>query len=130
MKNNDPGPLRNQRFLPVVTRPRRDAVVFETWTPSRRPVGQLALAVQMIRQISLFVAELLSNLVCLGFEVFEHIGVCAQIEPKNRRIAGDAPGALVIMNDQKFTRMIKKRRQVTCDHHIQVQKQGNPLPII
>jgi hypothetical protein len=52
-----------------------------------------------VRQIGLLVAELLADF-SVAAEIFQHIRMSAQLEAVHRRVAGDAPGPLVVVDDE------------------------------
>jgi ribosomal protein L14 len=66
----------------------------------------------------------------MGPEIGQHIGVCAQFESVDRGIAGDAPGALVVVNDQEVAGKIEKVVQRTDDHDVDVQEEGGSLQAV
>ena len=99
-------------------------MVLEAGTPAGGPVLQLALLVQKVRQVGLLIAELLANFGKVAAKVFKHVGVRAQFKTVHRRIAGNAPWALVIVNDQELARLGKKVIQASGDDHVHVQEQG------
>jgi hypothetical protein len=48
MKNHNSGIVWNLWWRPVVVRPTRNAVIFETWAPLGWPIGELALLVHKV----------------------------------------------------------------------------------
>lgn len=76
VENHNAGIFGNEGRCPVIGGPCRDAVVLETGAPLSGPVSQLALTVQKVRQIGLFVSELFANAVKVVAEIRQHIGVC------------------------------------------------------
>src|SRR3989344_92052 len=59
-------------------------------------------------------------------EVLQHVGVSSQLKAIDRGVARDAPGALVVVDDQEFTRLGEKIVQAAGDDHVHIQKQGVP----
>ena len=105
---------------PVIGRPCWDAVVLETGTPLSGPVGQLALFVQKVRQVGLLISELLANAVKVVAEVLKHIRMGAQLISVNRRVAGNAPGPLVVVNDHEVARHFKETIHAAHNDHVDI----------
>src|SRR3989344_1200529 len=57
-------------------------------------------------------------------EVLQHVGVSSQLKAIDRGVARDAPGALVVVDDQEFTRLGEKIVQAAGDDHVHIQEQG------
>ena len=110
----------NKWRFPEIGGPRRNAVVLEARAPVLGPIGKFALPMQKIRQVGLLVAELLTDFREVGAKIIEHIRMCACLEAVHRRIGGDAPGALVIVNHEKAAGMGEKI----------VQRAGDVIPQI
>ena len=53
-------------------------------------------------------------------KIVQHIGVRAQLEPVDRRVAGNAPGAFVVVDDEKFTRLGEEIVQAAGDDHVHI----------
>src|SRR5690606_4900887 len=127
MEDHDLRTSRYKRITPVVGRPFGNAMVFVACTPCSRPVGQLALLVQYIRQKSLFVAETGTRFSLRSTELCKNIGVRTKLETIDRRISRHTPWSLPVMNDEELTRMLEERIHVVRDDDIHIQKQGCPL---
>ena len=69
-------------------------MVFKARAPFARPVLELALAMQEVGQVSLFVAELFADFVEMAAEVGEHIGMRAELPAVDGRIAVMRQGRL------------------------------------
>ena len=98
-------------------------MVLEARAPLGGPVLQLALLVQEVRQVGLLVAELPADLVEMATEVLQHIRVGSQLEAVHRRVAGDAPGPLVVVDDEEFARLGEEIIQAAGDDHVHIKEQ-------
>ena len=124
VKDDDACARRYGGWLEVIGGPARNAVVFEAGAPLGGPVGQPALAVQKVREIGLLVAKLPANGFKVRAEMLQHVGVRAQLEAVDGGVARDAPGALVVVDDEKFARLGKKLVQAADDDDVNIQKKG------
>ena len=78
---------------------------------------------QEVRQIGLLVSELLTNAVKVVTEVLKHIGVGTQLVSVHRRVARDAPGPLVVMNDHEIAWHFKEAIHAARNDHVDIQEQ-------
>lgn len=119
------------RLFPVIARPSRNAVVLEAGAPSRRPVIQLALLVQKVRQILLLIAVLGPHFFGVSAEILQNISMCAQLKTVDRGVADNAltktPKARVVVDDAKFTGQGKELIHAADNNHIKIKEQRLPL---
>ena len=66
----------------------------------------------------------------MGAKVGQHIGVRANLEAVNRRVARNAPRAFVVVDDEKLAWLGEEIIQRASDDHVHIQKQGSALQAV
>ena len=130
MKDHDPRAFRHEGLAPVVGRPGGYAVVFEARAPGGRPVGQLALPMDIVGQIGLLVTKLPAqgNLVCN--EMIENVCVCAEREAVHRGVTGHTPGPTVVLDDQELARHGEEFVETVDHDNVEIEEQRLPVQTI